>query len=445
MYRIELQFGRVCLAIYAYNHEEYTTRIKLLDGRIRVTASKLPAFMYIGFEPAEQYNPNAIHEGLLKGYYVPRVYRHIFTGPGTALKDQTSKTSRSTRAHNAKIHGLSCATPKTTSYAIIQHALTSQESWPSDGMDKHFNYKDFYDRINTLLEDPTDPWAKDVAYLQFNTIYPAGEFRNTPRLVGSALTPPPSSPAQGFSDNLGEPACMDKYECGPSKYIQALLGLGAGWRDAYYQSLLTMVKKACEGHESLKPAARKLIKHTAMIKQVNSDPSDLSSLSDNKAPALKKQKRKGKEVAVIAGDSNAKFGLVRMSGLNKPTDTTTTTSQKKKKAPKCIWTESDTKKLVELAEEHVGLLGEGGGFKPQFYKLAEGILAPLTTKGAAKTADVDDENCYSTELVYGLCLLEQWSGLVVCGVLKLCKKNEKEREEMNVVQDKIAKKRKRKG
>ncbi|EGN98420.1 hypothetical protein SERLA73DRAFT_161200 [Serpula lacrymans var. lacrymans S7.3] len=31
---------------------------------------------------------------------------------------------------------------------------------------------------------------------------------------------------------------------------------------------------------------------------------------------------------------------------------------------------------------------------------------------------VDDENCYSMELVYGLCLLEQWSGLVVCGVHK---------------------------
>ncbi|EGN93931.1 hypothetical protein SERLA73DRAFT_156066 [Serpula lacrymans var. lacrymans S7.3] len=39
-------------------------------------------------------------------------------------------------------------------------------------------------------------------------------------------------------------------------------------------------------------------------------------------------------------------------------NTTTTTSQKKKKALKCIWAESDTKKLVELAEEHVGLLGE---------------------------------------------------------------------------------------
>ncbi|EGO01362.1 hypothetical protein SERLA73DRAFT_151817 [Serpula lacrymans var. lacrymans S7.3] len=52
-----------------------------------------------------------------------------------------------------------------------------------------------------------------------------------------------------------------------------------------------------------------------------------------------------------------------------------------------IWTESDTKKLVELAEEHVGLLGEGWGYKPQFYNLAEGILAPLTTKGATKTAD----------------------------------------------------------
>ncbi|EGO19678.1 hypothetical protein SERLADRAFT_411669 [Serpula lacrymans var. lacrymans S7.9] len=78
---------------------------------------------------------------------------------------------------------------------------------------------------------------------------------------------------------------------------------------------------------------------------------------------------------------------LRMSGLNKPTDTTTTISQKKKKVPKCIWTESDTKKLVELAEEHLGLLGEGGGYKPQFYNLAEGILAPLTTKGATKTAD----------------------------------------------------------
>ncbi|EGN96426.1 hypothetical protein SERLA73DRAFT_76386 [Serpula lacrymans var. lacrymans S7.3] len=57
---------------YYGNQDE--TLIKLLDGRIRVTASKLPAFMYIGFEPAEQYNPNAIHEGLLKGYYVPRAY-----------------------------------------------------------------------------------------------------------------------------------------------------------------------------------------------------------------------------------------------------------------------------------------------------------------------------------------------------------------------------------
>ncbi|EGO20394.1 hypothetical protein SERLADRAFT_442528 [Serpula lacrymans var. lacrymans S7.9] len=120
----------------------FRTRIKLLDGRIRVTASKLPAFMYIGFEPAEQYNPNAIHEGLLKGYYVPRAYLYrAWDGTqGLNLQD------------------------KTISYAIIQgrHALTSRESWLSDGMDKHFNYKDFYDQINTLLEDPTDPWAKDV-------------------------------------------------------------------------------------------------------------------------------------------------------------------------------------------------------------------------------------------------------------------------------------------
>ncbi|EGN94239.1 hypothetical protein SERLA73DRAFT_78155 [Serpula lacrymans var. lacrymans S7.3] len=113
-----------------------------------------------------------------------------------------------------------------------------------------------------------------------------------------------------------------------------------------------------------------------------------------------------------------------MSGLNKPTDTTTTTSQKKKKAPKCIWTESDTKKLVELAEEHVGLLGEGGGYKPQFYNLAEGILAPYQQKEPPKqpTQSVTNGSALVVELKKELSCVDQLmnaSGLgfdVQCGL-----------------------------
>ncbi|EGO18429.1 hypothetical protein SERLADRAFT_412248 [Serpula lacrymans var. lacrymans S7.9] len=70
---------------------------------------------------------------------------------------------------------------------------------------------------------------------------------------------------------------------------------------------------------------------------------------------------------------------LKMTSIN---DTSNQTTTKKKKGPKAIWTGADLKKLMDIAVEHRGLLGEGGNFKPQFYTAAEDVLGPMTTRGA---------------------------------------------------------------
>jgi hypothetical protein len=104
---------------------------EVINGRIKLRASQFPSFLY---DSEIDYDPNAPEEGFLRGSVLVRVcasllhrffscinsiykvYRHIFTGPGTAL---TGKTYKTVKGGKAKIHRQTEVTPETIAYAAV--------------------------------------------------------------------------------------------------------------------------------------------------------------------------------------------------------------------------------------------------------------------------------------------------------------------------------------
>jgi len=99
-----------------------------------MTASDFPAFLWSGDPPGSKYNENEMTEGLFQGYLLERVsfclfiayrvlikhlrqvMRHIFTGPSTALGED----SRATRSCNAALHDMTSVEAEHIAYGCVQ-------------------------------------------------------------------------------------------------------------------------------------------------------------------------------------------------------------------------------------------------------------------------------------------------------------------------------------
>ncbi|THH30490.1 hypothetical protein EUX98_g3688, partial [Antrodiella citrinella] len=123
--------------------------------QLKASSKVLPAFLY-GDTP---YNPNNICDGLFKSDLIARVYRRIFTGPGSVL--EPGKPSRGRQSNSKKNH-LTQATPRTIAYAAMQvrFMLSSSEHWEVIEPSHNFNYQEFYLKLVKVFEsDPGSEWA----------------------------------------------------------------------------------------------------------------------------------------------------------------------------------------------------------------------------------------------------------------------------------------------
>ncbi|KAF8887134.1 hypothetical protein BD779DRAFT_1441139, partial [Infundibulicybe gibba] len=115
-----------------------------------------PTFLY---DDAQLYQPDAIDEGLLRGYYLLRVFQHIFTGPGSAWAGKQRESNH--RASNSKIHGMDCCDPNTIAYAasLARFSISGLDTWGwHDGL---FDAKKFYYGI-IMSFDEDDVWAEET-------------------------------------------------------------------------------------------------------------------------------------------------------------------------------------------------------------------------------------------------------------------------------------------
>jgi hypothetical protein len=101
------------------------------DGKIKIKTAHYPTFLY---DEAVDYDPNEIDKGLCRGHFLLRVsrgfltvkqikksfpfqlYRHIFTGPSSAVQ----KVRKASKRSKAQIHGMTEVTGRTIAYACVQ-------------------------------------------------------------------------------------------------------------------------------------------------------------------------------------------------------------------------------------------------------------------------------------------------------------------------------------
>lgn len=106
---------------------------KVKEGKIKITAAKLPTFLY----DESMFDPAKKSQGCLRGYYLKhvhfsyycqlnatlqlaQVFRHIFTGPSSALNPNAR---RGTKTPKGRIHGMTSPLPRAIAYAAVQASL----------------------------------------------------------------------------------------------------------------------------------------------------------------------------------------------------------------------------------------------------------------------------------------------------------------------------------
>ncbi|KAG1896790.1 uncharacterized protein F5891DRAFT_983207 [Suillus fuscotomentosus] len=128
-------------------------------GKVNLTASALPAFLWAGDPPGQEYDDDNMFEGMFDGYLLERTMRHIFTSPLSAYGGET----RATRTCNATLHDMTTVEAAHISYGCLQvrFGISAKNAWSE--IDGAFNYREFYNNIIELIEDSPDPeWKEDL-------------------------------------------------------------------------------------------------------------------------------------------------------------------------------------------------------------------------------------------------------------------------------------------
>ncbi|KIJ07142.1 hypothetical protein PAXINDRAFT_19656 [Paxillus involutus ATCC 200175] len=152
--------------LHEFNIDPKRTQTKLLDGGIEIRSNIYPAFCWSGNPPASDFDEDDIYKGLHKGYLLERVMRHIFTGPSSALGEE----SRGTRAGNAELHGMTKVEAAHIAYACVQarFGITSTNRWSEK--DGSFSYRRFYYHILDDIESNDDHAWKDAILRHHNVV-----------------------------------------------------------------------------------------------------------------------------------------------------------------------------------------------------------------------------------------------------------------------------------
>ncbi|KAJ7113508.1 hypothetical protein C8R44DRAFT_881815 [Mycena epipterygia] len=127
----------------------------IVANRLKLTADDFPSFFY-----AEgSFDPDDLDKGLLRGEFMLRVFRHIWTAPKSALFGLSD--GRLPSICNARLHGATVAVPEMIGYTGVQaRTMLCTAEWKS--RDGPFDYEALFTSIVNLFEDAEDPWAKET-------------------------------------------------------------------------------------------------------------------------------------------------------------------------------------------------------------------------------------------------------------------------------------------
>ncbi|KIO27580.1 hypothetical protein M407DRAFT_232534 [Tulasnella calospora MUT 4182] len=149
-------------------------RRELRDEITIVKHTAYPPFLYRNYE----IESGDLLEGLFESSILLKAARHIFVSPSSA----DDECSRSTRAGNAALNGMTKITPATIAYVAtqVQFALSSDSVFGKKVKNHQFDSYAFYDNILSLLGQPEmadrtqlilEYWTENVLGTDSDAVY----------------------------------------------------------------------------------------------------------------------------------------------------------------------------------------------------------------------------------------------------------------------------------
>ncbi|KAI9433957.1 hypothetical protein H4582DRAFT_2081635 [Lactarius indigo] len=143
--------------IAEYDSDPLRTKVNSGVKGYEVTAHDAPAFLY---EDPDKYNPDDVLSGFMRGYFLTRCLRVIFTGPRTAMRP-LRPNQKPSRTCVARLFNLESVSASIVVYVAVQarFALSSQQTW--SGKDEDFDYEEFTENLFKVFEE-NEQWAEQT-------------------------------------------------------------------------------------------------------------------------------------------------------------------------------------------------------------------------------------------------------------------------------------------
>ncbi|KAJ6548394.1 hypothetical protein B0H19DRAFT_1265231 [Mycena capillaripes] len=99
-----------------------------------------------------------LDQGLLRGEVIPRVLRHVWTGPKSGIDGSSDGLPKGC---NALAHNTVRVSPEMIGYGACQaRTMLATKDWAE--RDGEYDYNELFTKIVNLSADPDDPWAKET-------------------------------------------------------------------------------------------------------------------------------------------------------------------------------------------------------------------------------------------------------------------------------------------
>ncbi|KAG2021056.1 hypothetical protein CC2G_006322 [Coprinopsis cinerea AmutBmut pab1-1] len=174
-----------------------TIKQQLRNKSLVVVGSDLPSFLW----EDGMYDRKDIWKGFFRNTILVKAYKHIFTSP-TSVSD----VPKATRSGNARIHGMTAATPPSLAYVAVQvrFALSSETAFiRSEGKS---DCEQFYEALLDIFED-VHQQHKVIELLNWynQQVFPA--FTNSKRIVADDS---PYALFKAFSQSVKDAKAQEK-------------------------------------------------------------------------------------------------------------------------------------------------------------------------------------------------------------------------------------------
>ncbi|KAJ7837311.1 hypothetical protein B0H13DRAFT_1912562 [Mycena leptocephala] len=136
---------------------------RIVENKVKFKSKAFPSCFY----KDGTYDAKNLDQGLLRGEVIPRVLRHVWTGPKSGIDGSSDGLPNDC---NALAHNIVRVSPEMIGYGACQaRTMLATKDWAE--RDGEYDYNELFTKVVDLFADPDDPWVKETLDWYQNQVF----------------------------------------------------------------------------------------------------------------------------------------------------------------------------------------------------------------------------------------------------------------------------------